>query len=79
MTEPQPANPAVQVQLSVRDGRAAVAFYTSVFGAVEAFRFGGTDDHPEVVAQLRLGNAAFWVEDESAPSRWAAPPNGCCS
>jgi 2,7-dihydroxy-5-methyl-1-naphthoate 7-O-methyltransferase len=73
MTEPQPANPAVQVQLSVRNGRAAVAFYTSVFGAVEAFRFGGTDDHPEVVAQLRLGNAAFWVEDESPPHQNFSP------
>jgi PhnB protein len=73
MTEPQPPNPAVQVQLSVRNGRAAVAFYTSVFGAVEAYRFGGTDDHPEVVAQLRLGNAAFWVEDESPPHQNFSP------
>jgi 2,7-dihydroxy-5-methyl-1-naphthoate 7-O-methyltransferase len=73
MTEPQPPNPAVQVQLSVRDGRRAVAFYTSVFGAVEAYRFGGTDAHEEVVAQLRLGNAAFWVEDESPPHQNFSP------
>jgi len=55
----------VQAQLSVRGGRAAVQFYQAVFGAVEVFRFGGTDDHDEVVAQLAVGDSLFWVEDES--------------
>jgi PhnB protein len=59
--------PNVQVQLSVRDGRAAVEFYKTAFGAVEVYRFGGTDDLEEVVAQLAVGNALFWVEDESPP------------
>ena len=59
--------PDVQAQLSVRGGRAAVEFYQAAFGAVEVFRFGGTDDHDEVVAQLAVGNALFWVEDESPP------------
>ena len=31
------------------------------------FRFGGTDDHEEVVSQLAIGNSLFWVEDESPP------------
>jgi PhnB protein len=57
--------PAVSVQLSVRRGRAAVAFYEEVFGAVEVFRVGGTDENEEVVAQLRVGDTTFWVEDES--------------
>jgi PhnB protein len=57
--------PNVQAQLSVRNGRAAVDFYKSAFGAAEVFRFGGTDDHKEVVAQLAVGNSNFWVEDES--------------
>jgi len=57
--------PAVSVQLSVRRGRAAVAFYEEVFGAVEVFRVGGTDELEEVVAQLRVGDTTFWVEDES--------------
>jgi PhnB protein len=59
--------PAVQAQLSVRNGRAAVEFYQQAFGAAELFRFGGTDDHPEVVAQLAVGGGVFWVEDESPP------------
>lgn len=59
------AQPQVQAQLSVRNGRAAVDFYRAAFGAVEVYRFGGTDDLDEVVAQLAVGNAQFWVEDES--------------
>jgi PhnB protein len=60
--------PSVQVQLSVRRGRAAVEFYKAAFGAIEVYRFGGTDEHDEVVAQLSVGNALFWVEDESPPN-----------
>jgi PhnB protein len=59
--------PSVQSQLSVRNGRAAVDFYKAAFGAVEVYRFGGTDELPEVVAQLAVGNSLFWVEDESPP------------
>ena len=57
--------PQVQAQLSVRNGRAAVDFYTAAFGAVERYRFGGRDGHEEVVAQLSVGDSWFWVEDES--------------
>ena len=57
--------PPVQAQLSVRNGRAAVDFYKVAFGAVEVFRFGGTDDLPEVVAQLAVGSSLFWVEGET--------------
>ena len=56
-----------QAQLSVRSGRAAVDFYKSAFGAVEVYRFGGTDELKEIVAQLAVGNSLFWVEDESPP------------
>jgi PhnB protein len=59
--------PSLQSQLSVRNGRAAVDFYQAAFGAVEVYRFGGTDDHQEVVAQLAVGDSMFWVEDESPP------------
>jgi PhnB protein len=58
--------PGVEVQLSVRHGREAVAFYEAAFGARTCFRFGGTDELPEVVAQLQVGSSRFWVEDESA-------------
>lgn len=57
----------LQAQLSVRNGRAAVDFYRAAFGAVEVFRFGGTDDLNEMVAQLAVGDSLFWVEDESPP------------
>jgi PhnB protein len=53
------------MQLSVRAGRAAVEFYQAAFGAVEVFRFGGTDELDEIVAQLAIGGSLFWVEDES--------------
>ena len=55
----------ISPQLSVRDGRAAIDFYKAAFGAVEDFRVGGTDAHPEVVAQLSVDGAIFWVADES--------------
>jgi PhnB protein len=56
---------SVQVQLAVRNGRAAVEFYKKAFGAIEVFRFGGADELYELVAQLAVGNSVFWVEDES--------------
>jgi PhnB protein len=55
----------VIAQLSVRRGRAAVAFYEAAFGAVVQYRVGGTDDHEPVVAQLAVDGAVFWVSDES--------------
>src|SRR5690348_6087253 len=59
--------PLVQAQLSVRNGRAAVEFYQAAFGAVEEYRVGGTDDNEAVVSQLSVGDAWFWVADESPP------------
>lgn len=52
-------------QLSVRRGRDAVEFYEAAFGAIEVYRAGGSDDNPDVVSQLAVGNASFWVSDES--------------
>ena len=52
-------------ELSVRRGRDAVEFYKAAFGAVEVYRVGGTDDNPDVVSQLAVGDASFWVSDES--------------
>jgi PhnB protein len=54
-------------ELSVRRGRAAIEFYRAAFGAVEDYRIGGTDDNEDVVAQLSIGDASFWVSDESPP------------
>lgn len=60
-------------QLSVRRGREAVEFYKRAFGAVEVYRVGGTDDHPDVVAQLVIGDAPFWVSDEAPSSANYSP------
>jgi PhnB protein len=56
---------SLQPELAVRRGREAVAFYTAAFGATETYRVGGTDDMPELVAQLTAGDATFWVSDEA--------------
>ena len=55
----------IEPQLSVRRGRAAVEFYQQAFGAIEVYRVGGTDENPELVSQLKIGEALFWVADES--------------
>jgi PhnB protein len=55
----------ISPELSVRRGREAVEFYKAAFGAVELHRVGGTDEHEDVVAQLAVGDASFWVSDES--------------
>jgi PhnB protein len=60
-------------QLSVRHGRAAVDFYKAAFGAIEVYRVGGTDENPDVVAQLTVGDASFWVSDESPPNANYSP------
>jgi PhnB protein len=64
---------SVAPELSVRRGREAVEFYKAAFGAVEIYRVGGTDEHDEVVAQLSVGDSAFWVADESPPNRNFSP------
>jgi PhnB protein len=64
---------SVSPQLSVRCGREAVEFYKAAFGAVEIYRVGGTEEHEDVVAQLSVGNASFWVSDESPPNKNFSP------
>ncbi len=64
---------SISPQLSVRRGRIAVEFYKAAFGAVEDYRVGGKDDNESVVAQLSVGNASFWVADESPP-HWNFSP-----
>lgn len=41
---------SVSAELSVRGGRAAIAFYVDAFGARVAYQIGGTDEQPETVA-----------------------------
>ena len=64
---------SVSPELSVRRGLEALEFYKSAFGAVEIYRVGGTEEDEEVVAQLSVGNASFWVSDESPPNKNFSP------
>jgi PhnB protein len=58
-------NPKTSIapMLSVRRGAKAVEFYKAAFGAGELFRI--DNESGEVVAQLSVGTAEFWVADES--------------
>jgi PhnB protein len=63
MTAAQAQKTAIAPMLSVRQGAKAVEFYKAAFGADVLFRI----DSPEgdVVAQLSVEGAEFWVADES--------------
>lgn len=52
-------------QLAVRGGLAAIDFYRAALGAEVSYQVGGTADNPSVVAELAVGDAPFWVADES--------------
>ena len=58
-----PQKTAITPFLSVRKGVQAIEFYKSAFGAAELFRV--ESDTQEVVAQLSIDGAEFWVSDES--------------
>jgi PhnB protein len=49
---------SIEPQLWTDRARAAVAFYEAAFGAVVLHRVGDRDD---IVAQLAVGDARFWV------------------
>ncbi|HUE66420.1 MAG TPA: VOC family protein [Rhizomicrobium sp.] len=49
--------------LSVRRGRLAVEFYNRAFGASEIFCI--ESDSGDIVAQLSINGAEFWLSDES--------------
>jgi PhnB protein len=57
------AKTTIQPMLSVRRGAKAVEFYKAAFGAAELYRV--ENDKGEVVVQLTVGGAEFWVSDES--------------
>ncbi|SRR6266540_250516 len=71
MTEADPAPKLVQTSiapwLSVRDGAGAVDYYRAAFGAVERYRL-EDDDRRVVVAQLAIGAADFWLQEDPASS-----------
>ncbi len=54
---------AIAPMLSVRNGVSAIEFYKAAFGAAELLRI--ANESGEVVARLSVGEAEFWVADES--------------
>ena len=54
---------SIEPMLSVRRGAQALEFYKAAFGARELYLV--QDDKGEVVAQLAVDKAKFWVADES--------------
>jgi PhnB protein len=64
---------SVSPELSVRRGREALEFYKAAFGAVEVHRVGGTDESPDVVAELSVGDTSFWVSEESPEHKNFSP------
>ena len=59
-----------QPELWVDRAGAAVAFYEAAFGATVLHRVGEGDD---IVAQLGVGDAAFWVAATSATMKRLSP------
>jgi PhnB protein len=62
---------SIAPMLSVRNGAKAVEFYKAAFGAGELFRLDAEDG--SMVAQLSVGEAEFWVADESPENKNFSP------
>jgi PhnB protein len=62
--------PSIQPELWVDAPSEAVAFYQAAFGATVLHRVGDGDD---IVAQLAVGDAAFWVAPVAATMRRLSP------
>src|SRR6059036_382671 len=60
----------IQPQLWVDRASEAVAFYEAAFGATVLHRVGSGDD---IVAQLAVGDAPFWVAGASATMKRLSP------
>lgn len=61
---------SIQPELWVANAPEAVRFYGAAFGAEVLHQVGERDD---IVAQLRVGDAPFWVAPASAPMRRFSP------
>ncbi len=80
MAEPTSAIPVgVYPYLTVKGGKAAIAFYERAFGAVEEFRTYGQDGEKIMHARIRVNGAAILISDDFPEFRGGAespPPNG---
>ena len=64
---------AIEPELAVRGGREAVDFYRRALGAIELQRAGGEHEHEALVSRLAVGEARFWVHDESPQHGLSSP------
>jgi PhnB protein len=62
--------PSIQPELWVENAREAVTFYAAAFGATVLHLVGDGDD---IVAQLGIGEAAFWVSPASTTMKRLSP------
>ena len=60
------SRPSIAPWLSVRRGGEALVFYAAAFGAVVLHQH--TNENGEIVAQLAVGDAQFWIADDQALS-----------
>jgi PhnB protein len=60
-------SPSIAPWLAVGDAQKAVEYYKAAFGAVELYRL-PADDGSLAVAQLSVGGAVFWVQNDSNAS-----------
>jgi len=67
----QVPRPALAALLSVRQGKKALEFYKSAFGASELMSVESPDG--EIVAELELGSSRFWIADESPANQNFSP------
>lgn len=73
-----PIRTSITATLTVRNGRKAIAFYESAFGANVLHRV--EDEAGSIVAQLSVSGAEFWVADESPEHQNFSPVSlGGCS
>jgi PhnB protein len=63
MSSSDRCTPRIAPWLSVRRGAEAVAYYHAAFGAVELHHH--ENEAGEIVSQLSVGGAEFWVADDS--------------
>jgi PhnB protein len=61
---------SIQPELWVENPREAIGFYEAAFGATVLHRVGDGDD---IVAQLGVGDAAFWIAGTSETMKRLSP------
>jgi PhnB protein len=61
---------AIQPELWVEPAGAAIAFYAAAFGATVLHQVGDGED---IVAQLAVGDAAFWVASAAPEAKRLSP------